>query len=241
MQMRHREFRRTDLPTLVDRDWVIASSGHFLHSRLKKRLSRVLRGGTALRGAIRAQLDRMGDPRMANNQRFSVRRALLLGGLSFLATPAAARTGIALTYAPSLARLRGYELGSLVVRLIERRLYLVREHAEAFSFPVAVPVPEFQRLGVTHITIKARSPSWFPTRRMRILDPSLPKRVPPGPANPLGPFALYLSWPNVRIHGNNDPTSVGKVVTSGCYRLYNHDIAFIYPRVSDGSNVYVEL
>jgi hypothetical protein len=97
----------------------------------------------------------------------------------------------------------------------------------------------FVRRGKASVVKKQKYPWWVPTARMRFIDPTLPERVPPGPANPLGTYSLYLSWPEIRIHGNNDPSTVGEVSTSGCFRMYESDIAFLFDLVKVRTPVQV--
>ncbi len=93
--------------------------------------------------------------------------------------------------------------------------------------------------GHTTIISKKIGPYWFPTPRMREEEPFLPVAVPPGPNNPLGSRALYLGWPEYRIHGTNLPWAVGRSVSSGCMRMYSRDILHLYNIVPVGANVTV--
>ena len=86
---------------------------------------------------------------------------------------------------------------------------------------------------------KREKPAWFPGPSARRDDPSLPKRVQPGPDNPLGEYALYLDWPMVLIHGTNDPRGVGRHSSRGCIRLYPDDIAELYALAQPGTAVRV--
>lgn len=109
----------------------------------------------------------------------------------------------------------------IVINLPEMRLYFYPEDGgvpEAFSIGIGregFDTPQ----GGTHITDKKEGPEWRPTRRMREEDPDLPEVVPPGTENPLGTHALYLGWPQYRIHGTNKPYGIGRRVSSGCIRL----------------------
>lgn len=108
-------------------------------------------------------------------------------------------------------------------------------------FPSSVPVSEeLTRRGKTEIVRKAESPSWTPTADMRRRDPSLPQRVAGGdPDNPLGPFALYLSWPAYLIHGTHDTRKIGRPSSSGCFGLYNENITELYPMAQVGTQVAI--
>ena len=82
-------------------------------------------------------------------------------------------------------------------------------------------------------------PDWRPTESMRKRDPQLPEYMPPGPDNPLGTHALYLSWPNYRIHGTSDTRKIGRQSSSGCIGLYNEHIAELFAMTEVGTQVLV--
>ena len=131
---------------------------------------------------------------------------------------------------------------SIVISKSERRLYLVHSDKELTRYPIAVgkrktPSPP----GEYTIASKVRFPTWYPPNDIRFENPNhiLPKRVPPGPRNPLGPRAIYLSRNMLRIHGTNKPGSVGRAVSHGCFRMYNKDVIALYDKVSIGMPVYV--
>ena len=108
-------------------------------------------------------------------------------------------------------------------------------------FPSSIPVSEeLTRRGKTEVVRKAERPSWTPTPSMRERDPSLPQRVEGGASdNPLGIYALYLSWPAYLIHGTHDTRKIGRKSSSGCYGLYNEHIARLYPLVEVGTQVTI--
>ena len=93
------------------------------------------------------------------------------------------------------------------------------------------------RTGYTKVTQKIVGPDWRPTEAMRKRDPQLPKYMPPGPDNPLGTHALYLSWPNYRIHGTSDTRKIGRQSSSGCIGLYNEHIEELFSLVKVGTPV----
>ena len=102
-------------------------------------------------------------------------------------------------------------------------------------FPTSVPLtPELTRTGYTKVIKKVVGPDWRPTVSMRKRDPQLPEYMPPGPDNPLGTHALYLSWPNYRIHGTSDTRKIGRQRSSGCSGLYNEHIEEIFNLVKIG-------
>ena len=167
------------------------------------------------------------------------RRALLIGSSALLAERSFAREGPKTEYMPNIIDYRSSSRGVIHIDIAERRLYLTLSKSRAYSFLVGVPMPSFVRIGRAKIISKATNPWWIPTARMRSIDSNLPDRVPPGPSNPLGSHALYLNWPMIRIHGNNDANSVGQATTTGCYRLFNEEIEFIFAQTKIGTSVYV--
>ena len=102
-------------------------------------------------------------------------------------------------------------------------------------YPTSVPLtPELTRTGYTKVIKKVVGPDWRPTESMRKRDPQLPEYMPSGPDNPLGTHALYLSWPNYRIHGTSDTRKIGRQSSSGCIGLYNEHIEEIFNLVKIG-------
>ena len=105
-------------------------------------------------------------------------------------------------------------------------------------YPTSVPLtPELTRTGYCKVIRKVIGPEWRPTKSMRERDPKLPKFMPPGPDNPLGSHALYLSWENYRIHGTSDTRKIGRQSSSGCIGLYNEHIEELFSLVTIGTNV----
>ncbi len=133
-----------------------------------------------------------------------------------------------------------YGKNVIVIRTSERKLYYTLGNGKAMQYPIAVGRAGMQRYGTTRVTYKRMNPEWRPTPRMRRENPKLPEVVPGGPSNPLGVRALYLGWNLYRIHGTNNPSSIGKAASSGCYRMYNSDVVKLYDRVNPGTKVVVE-
>ncbi len=105
-------------------------------------------------------------------------------------------------------------------------------------YPSSVPLTEeLTRLGYTSVTQKVVGPSWRPTPSMLKRTPGLPAVVEPGPDNPLGSHALYLSWPYYRIHGTHDTRKIGRKSSSGCIGLYNSQIAELFELAQVGTQV----
>ena len=105
-------------------------------------------------------------------------------------------------------------------------------------YPTSVPMSEeLTRLGYTEVIQKVVGPDWAPTPSMIKRDPTLPRYWPPGPDNPLGTHALYLSWQYYRIHGSGDTRKVGRRSSNGCIGLYNEDIAELFALAEVGTQV----
>ena len=133
-----------------------------------------------------------------------------------------------------------YGKGQVIVSFGDRRLYYVTQPGQAISYPIAIPREQSRWAGVTSVSQKRENPSWTPTPTMIAENPRLPRWVPGGhPMNPLGNRALYLGSSMYRIHGTDAPWTIGTAVSKGCIRLYNQDVADLYPRVSIGTKVTV--
>jgi penicillin-binding protein 1A len=133
----------------------------------------------------------------------------------------------------------GEPAGTIVVDTKQRFLYLVQDNGRAFRYQVAVGRPGFTWSGTRTITAKREWPDWHPPANMRRRKPGLPESAPGGPTNPLGARALYLGSTLYRIHGSNEPNSIGQPVSSGCFRMHNEDIVDLYTRVGVGTRVVV--
>lgn len=105
-------------------------------------------------------------------------------------------------------------------------------------YPSSVPMTEdLTRRGRTHVVQKVEGPSWRPTPAMRQRNPEWPEYVPPGPDNPLGTHALYLSWQYYRVHGTHDTRKIGRRSSNGCIGLYNEHIAELFDMARIGTQV----
>jgi lipoprotein-anchoring transpeptidase ErfK/SrfK len=129
--------------------------------------------------------------------------------------------------------------GSIFISTSERRLYLILGNGEALRYGIGVGRDGFRWTGTHHITAKKEWPSWTPPAEMRARRPDLPRHMAGGIANPLGARAMYLGSTLYRIHGSNEPETIGHAVSSGCFRLTNDDITDLYSRVSVGALVVV--
>ena len=133
-----------------------------------------------------------------------------------------------------------YPAGQIIVSFGDRRLYHVQRAGEATSYPIAIPREQSRWQGTTNVSQKRENPGWTPTAEMRRENPRLPNWVPGGhPMNPLGVRALYLGSSMYRIHGTDAPWTIGSAVSKGCIRMYNQDVAELYPRVNVGAKVIV--
>jgi lipoprotein-anchoring transpeptidase ErfK/SrfK len=133
------------------------------------------------------------------------------------------------------------EPGSIVIKTHARRLYYILDSWTAYEFPIAVgKKPKDRFYGVFEISAKAKWPSWRPTPSMLEKDPNLPEVVKGGRSNPLGARALYLGDSPYRIHGTNNPRSIGRFASHGCIRMYNRDVKQLYNLVDKYSRVYVQ-
>lgn len=129
--------------------------------------------------------------------------------------------------------------GTIVVDTQERRLYLVLENGRAIRYGVGVGRPGFEWGGVQRVSMKREWPDWRPPAQMLRRRPDLPRYMPGGEDNPLGARALYLGNTLYRIHGSNEPETIGDAVSSGCIRMTNADVMDLYGRVKVGARVVV--
>ncbi len=129
--------------------------------------------------------------------------------------------------------------GTIVIDTPNRFLYLVEEGGKARRYGIGVGRPGFTWAGVKSITRKAEWPDWTPPPEMIKRRPDLPRHMVGGPENPLGARAMYLGSSLYRIHGSNEPWTIGTQVSSGCIRMRNEDVTDLYNRVKVGTKVVV--
>jgi lipoprotein-anchoring transpeptidase ErfK/SrfK len=132
-----------------------------------------------------------------------------------------------------------YAAGTVVISTEERRLYYVLGGGQAISYGVGVGRPGFEWAGTRSVTMKREWPDWRPPAQMLRRRPDLPRYMPGGPDNPLGARAMYLGGSLYRIHGSNEPETIGQAVSSGCIRMTNEDVVDLYSRVKVGTRVVV--
>ncbi|MEA2992898.1 MAG: hypothetical protein QOD40_1818 [Alphaproteobacteria bacterium] len=129
--------------------------------------------------------------------------------------------------------------GTVVINTPERLLYLVEGDGKALRYGIGVGRPGFTWAGVHQVTAKREWPDWYPPDEMLKRRPDLPKHMAGGENNPLGARALYLGSTLYRIHGSNEPWTIGTQVSSGCIRMRNEDVMDLYERVPVGAKVVV--
>jgi len=129
--------------------------------------------------------------------------------------------------------------GTVVINTSERRLYLVMAGGRAMRYAVGVGREGFQWAGTQTISNKQEWPDWRPPEEMIRRRPDLPRYMAGGPSNPLGARAMYLGGSLYRIHGSNEPETIGHAVSSGCIRMLNEDVVDLYNRVKVGTQVVV--
>ena len=185
------------------------------------------------------------------------RRAFLTGSAAVLATPVLAQTNDLPGFAErdqtkSVRRnissfrtldwrpyFENTQKGAILVDIDSRAVHFWNEDQTEYKlYPSSVPLTEeLTRRGRTEITRKVDGPSWRPTPSMLKRNPEWPKFIGPGPENPLGSHALYLSWTYYRIHGTHDTRKIGRKSSSGCIGLYNEHIAELFSKTQVGTQV----
>ena len=185
------------------------------------------------------------------------RRAFLTGSAAVLATPVLAQTNDLPGFAErdqtkSVRRnissfrtldwrtyFENTQKGAILVDIDSRAVHFWNEDQTEYKlYPSSVPLTEeLTRRGRTEVTRKVDGPSWRPTPSMLERNPEWPKFIGPGPENPLGSHALYLSWTYYRIHGTHDTRKIGRKSSSGCIGLYNEHIAELFSKTQVGTQV----
>lgn len=194
--------------------------------------------------------------------KFPSRRSFLAGSAAMLATPAIAQDASSvnsssttqgerdlnevvprnissfrsLDWQPYFSDLRN---GAILVDIDSRALHYWAEDESFYKlYPSSVPLTEeLTRRGRTRVTQKVEGPSWRPTPSMLKRNPEWPPFIGPGPDNPLGTHALYLSWTYYRIHGTHDTRKIGRQSSNGCIGLYNEHISELFALSKVGTQV----
>ena len=149
------------------------------------------------------------------------------------------RPAIAPATPPVVAFRGGYPPGSIVIDTGARKLYYVRSQMSAFAYPIGVGREGFSWTGSEKVARVTDWPDWYPPAEMRKRKPELPERMLGGVRNPLGAKAIYLGNTLYRIHGTNDPKSIGKAESSGCFRMLNAHVLHLASLVQAGTQVTV--
>lgn len=191
---------------------------------------------------------------MINRSHLS-RRAVLVSGAAALATPALAQNSGSTEYEAELGPVRrnissfrtldwrpyfdNTAKGAILVDITSRALHFWNEDQSIYKlYPTSVPLTDdLTRLGRTEVIRKVEGPEWRPTPSMIERNPDWPRHVGPGPNNPLGTHALYLSWQYYRIHGTHDTRKIGRRSSNGCIGLFNEHIAELYSLANVGTQV----
>jgi lipoprotein-anchoring transpeptidase ErfK/SrfK len=143
-------------------------------------------------------------------------------------------------YRRQLVAYRGrHQPGTVVIDTPNRFLYLVQPGGTAIRYGIGVGRPGFTWAGTKTVSMKREWPDWRPPAEMLRRRPDLPRYMEGGPDNPLGARALYLGSSLYRIHGTNEPHTIGRSVSSGCIRMLNEDVVDLYARVRVGTRVVV--
>jgi len=129
--------------------------------------------------------------------------------------------------------------GTIVIDTPNKFLFLVQGDGKALRYGVGVGRPGFSWSGVKTVSAKKEWPAWTPPPEMLARRPDLPRHMEGGPQNPLGARAMYLGSSLYRIHGSNEPWTIGTNVSSGCIRMRNEDVIDLYGRVNVGARVVV--
>src|SRR5690349_13274415 len=165
-------------------------------------------------------------------------------GQTYVVTDPVLRTGLRYEMNPiyqrQLVDYRGAEQpGTIIIDTPNRFLYLVEDSGKALRYGIGVGRPGFTWAGVKHVSAKREWPDWRPPDEMLKRRPDLPHYMAGGPDNPLGARALYIGSTLYRIHGSNEPWTIGTQVSSGCIRMRNEDVIDLYGRVKVGTKVVV--
>jgi len=143
-------------------------------------------------------------------------------------------------YEKQLVEYHGNESpGTIVIDTPNKFLFLVQGDGKALRYGIGVGKPGFAWSGVKTISAKREWPDWTPPAEMLVRRPDLPRHMEGGPQNPLGARAMYLGSSLYRIHGSNEPWTIGTNVSSGCIRMRNQDVIDLYGRVNVGARVVV--
>lgn len=150
-----------------------------------------------------------------------------------------ARPDVVAKAPPSVPFPSSFKPGSIVIDQSKKKLYYVLSDDEALRYDISVGREGFSWTGSEKVSRIADWPDWHPPAEMRERDPKLPKKMTGGIKNPLGAKAIYLGNTLYRIHGTNDPKSIGRAASSGCFRMMNEHVVHLAGLVQTGAEVHV--
>lgn len=150
-----------------------------------------------------------------------------------------ARPEVSAQAPPSVPFPSSFKPGSIVIDQSKKKLYYVLSDDEALRYDISVGREGFSWTGTEKVSRIADWPDWHPPAEMRERDPRLPKKMTGGLKNPLGAKAIYLGNTLYRIHGTNDPKSIGRAASSGCFRMMNEHVVHLASLVQVGAEVHV--
>lgn len=163
----------------------------------------------------------------------SVFMSALLAGTAAKAETAPFKRGQIVTYETR------QKPGSIVIVTKAHALYYILGDGKAVKYRIATAKRGFEWSGTNQVSAKVKWPDWRPPVQMRKRRPELPSHMAGGPENPLGARAIYLGSTIYRIHGTNEPSSIGKSASSGCIRMLNGDVSELFQHVRLGATVTV--
>ena len=176
---------------------------------------------------------------LATSPAFAQREDMSIGDQPGM-VPNAADEDLSAEFRRQLVFFRSNEApGTIVVHTSERFLYVVQGNGRALRYGIGVGRDGFQWQGLLRISRKQEWPDWTPPPEMIQRQPYLPRFMAGGPGNPMGARALYLGDTIYRIHGTNQPHTIGSAVSSGCFRLVNPEVIDLYERIPVGTKVIV--
>jgi lipoprotein-anchoring transpeptidase ErfK/SrfK len=150
-----------------------------------------------------------------------------------------ARPAIGAQAPPKVHFQSSFAANAIVIDSAGRMLYFILSPTEAYQYPISVGREGFSWTGTEVISRKQEWPDWNPPKEMLARDPRLPDKMTGGVKNPLGALALYLGNTLYRIHGTNDPTSIGQAASSGCFRMMNEHVLHLATLAGPGTQVTV--
>jgi lipoprotein-anchoring transpeptidase ErfK/SrfK len=202
--------------------------------------SHLVRFGAATLIAAAALTAGLSAPSMANVSSGQFKGIVLVPPGSPDAKPAKAyEDNFGFKRAKIVAYASSLKAGSIIVDTRTNRLYYILGNGKAAMYRIASAKPGFEWAGQHKISSKVMWPDWRPPKEMRKRRPELPAYMEGGPKNPLGARAIYLGSSIYRIHGTNEPSSIGKRASSGCIRMLNADVSELYSHAKIGALVVV--